>query len=535
MGQPNFIFFITDQQRYDHVGYAGNSVLKTPHIDSLANSGTWFSHCYVSSPTCMSSRATLMTGRMPSINGVRFNGIPLDLDSVTFVDVLRDAGYRTALIGKSHLQGMLEAPSMAPKAEHDPHLTEPAEPLREARRTHHELSAYQNEMQEVWQRTPDMAAKVRTPYYGFDHVEFCLGHSDLVAGHYNDWLREKEGRDIARGLQNAAKTSEVDAPQVYKPQLEEAVYPTRYIEERTIDYLKGHAADRPDKPFFIQCSFPDPHHPFTPPGKYYDMYDPASVDLPESFSNPSKDAIPPVSLLWKEYESGAESKRWTFPFVTGESETRDIVAKTYGQISMIDDAIGRILQTLDEQGLREDTVICFLSDHGDYLGDHGLMLKGPMQYQSVIRVPFVWNDPKPEYQQGHSSSIVSITDLATSVLQRAGIAPYNGVQGVNLCEALEVPDRYADRSVLIECTTQYPYLGFDGLVSVTSLVDKNWRLSVWQGEEWGELYDLANDPAERINLWDSKPHEAEKMRLMHALVKLMQDHIETSPYPQSVS
>ena len=117
MARPNFLFFVTDQQRYDHVGYAGHRQLRTPHIDSLAESGAWFSKFYVSSPTCMSSRATLMTGRMPGINGVRFNGLPLNLDAVTFVDLLRASGYSTALVGKSHLQGMLEAKSMAPEAE----------------------------------------------------------------------------------------------------------------------------------------------------------------------------------------------------------------------------------------------------------------------------------------------------------------------------------------------------------------------------------------------------------------------------------
>ena len=142
MRRPNFLFFITDQQRHDYVGYAGNTVLRTPNIDSIANDGAWFSRFYVSSPTCMSSRATLMTGRMPSLNGVRFNGLPLDLESVTFVDILRAAGYQTALIGKSHLQGMLEAPSMAPRQPYPDGLNPPPEGLHEARRSHHRSDRY---------------------------------------------------------------------------------------------------------------------------------------------------------------------------------------------------------------------------------------------------------------------------------------------------------------------------------------------------------------------------------------------------------
>ena len=113
--RPNVLFFVTDQQHADHVGYAGNRVVRTPHIDSLAEAGSWFSHFHVASPTCMSNRATFMTGRLPSLNKVRCNGVPLPLEAVTFVDLLRAGGYRTALIGKSHLQGMSTEATRVPR------------------------------------------------------------------------------------------------------------------------------------------------------------------------------------------------------------------------------------------------------------------------------------------------------------------------------------------------------------------------------------------------------------------------------------
>ena len=108
--RPNFLLFITDQQRADFLGCYGHPVLRTPHIDSIAARGTAFDKFYVASPVCMPNRASLMTGRMPSVHGVRSNGIPLTMNAVTFVDLLRDAGYRTALIGKSHLQNFTPWP-----------------------------------------------------------------------------------------------------------------------------------------------------------------------------------------------------------------------------------------------------------------------------------------------------------------------------------------------------------------------------------------------------------------------------------------
>ena len=108
--RPNFLFIITDQQRADHVGCYGNDIVRTPAIDSLAARGIRFDRNYVANPVCMPNRASIMTGRMPSLHGCRYNGIALSREHTTFVEVLRDAGYRTALIGKSHLQGMTGMP-----------------------------------------------------------------------------------------------------------------------------------------------------------------------------------------------------------------------------------------------------------------------------------------------------------------------------------------------------------------------------------------------------------------------------------------
>src|SRR5205807_5196585 len=109
MTRPSFLLFITDQHRVDYLSCYGHPVLRTPHIDSIAARGTRFDRFYVATPVCMPNRATLMTGRMPSVHGVRSNGSPLSLSSNTFVDALRAAGYATALVGKSHLQNFGDA------------------------------------------------------------------------------------------------------------------------------------------------------------------------------------------------------------------------------------------------------------------------------------------------------------------------------------------------------------------------------------------------------------------------------------------
>jgi arylsulfatase A-like enzyme len=104
--RPNFLFIMTDQQRADHLACYGNQVVRTTSIDHLAQAGTRFDNFYVATPICMPNRSTIMTGRMPSLHGARQNGIPLSLNATTFVEIMRAAGYQTALIGKCHLQSI---------------------------------------------------------------------------------------------------------------------------------------------------------------------------------------------------------------------------------------------------------------------------------------------------------------------------------------------------------------------------------------------------------------------------------------------
>src|SRR6185295_12604450 len=123
--KPNFLLIITDQHRADHLGCYGNSVVRTPNIDRLAQNGARFERFHVATPICMPNRATLMTGRMPSLHGARQNGIPLPLTATTFVDILRASGYATALIGKCHLQSINGNAPVVGMPETDPRRTPP--------------------------------------------------------------------------------------------------------------------------------------------------------------------------------------------------------------------------------------------------------------------------------------------------------------------------------------------------------------------------------------------------------------------------
>lgn len=525
--QPNFLLIITDQHRADHLGCYGNSVVRTPSIDRLAASGTRFDRFYVATPICMPNRATLMTGRMPSLHGARQNGIPLSLAATTFVDVLRAAGYETALVGKCHLQSISgNLPTIGMPAP-DPSLTMPPEDLREADNTLTRHGRYDQELPSTWEREPDFEPVL--PYYGFEHVDLAIGHGDKTVGHYARWLKARHPHpDSLRGPANQLPGNGYIAPQAWRTRMPEELYPTAYIAERTIKFLENYSRTDRSKPFYIQCSFPDPHHPFTPPGRYWDMYDPAAISLPPSFDSGERPIPPHLQELYDERAQNKSNRDGQRTFAITEREAREAIALTYGMIAMVDDAIGSILGWLKTLRLDDDTVIIFTSDHGDFMGDHQLLLKGALHYRGLVRVPFIWCDPGVESHGLVNRGICGTLDIANTVLARAGLQGPNGMQGTSLMPAVNGGSTGRD-SLVIEEHQRRGYMGFKNNFRARTLITENERMTLYEGAGWGELYDFTSDPNETNNLWDNPRARDRRYRLTEKLARKMMELADSSP------
>jgi arylsulfatase A-like enzyme len=528
--RPNFLLIMTDQQRADHLGCYGHRILRTPHIDAIAARGIAFDRFHVASPICMPNRATLMTGRMPSVHGVRHNGIPLSLGATTFADLLRAAGWRTAMVGKSHLQNMLDKPPLVPDPR-DPALARPPAALDEAGPA--PPGRYDQEFAARWRADPTRT--VDLPYYGFDHVDLAIEHGDQVDGHYSGWLAARaKNPDALRGAENALPSPGYGAPQVWRTRIPEELYPTTYVAEKTIERLEDYARS-PDRPFFLKCSFPDPHHPFTPPGRYFDLYRPDDMVLPESWAFDRDRAPPHVKWLLDARDAGTRQAGTPAPYAVTERETRESTALTFGMIAMIDDAVGRILAKLAALGLAENTVVIFTSDHGEYMGDHQLMLKGPIHYDSITRVAFIWADPQRPGGGARRSSLAGTIDIAPTILARAGLAPFNGMQGRSLLPVIDGATQSFRDALLIEEEGQRVYMGFPRRVRTRSLLTDRWRLSVYDDVAWGELYDRQEDPHALVNRWhDPGAHVALRAvqdRMLREIIAVS----ETSPRPSALA
>jgi len=521
--RPNFILFITDQQRADHLGAYGNGIVRTPHLDALAARGWLAERCYVASPICMPNRASLMTGRMPSAHGVRHNGIPLSLRARTFVERLLEHGYRTALVGKSHLQNITRSRPFYPSADAAP-------TAGEARLE--EQGRFDQETQPLWDEDPSF--DVDLPYYGFEHVRLVLNHGDTAGGHYKRWLSRQDPQVAAAvGPAKAIPAPDFDlvrAGQAWRTRVPERLSTTSFVARETCARIEDYAAA--GEPFFIQCSFPDPHHPFTPPGRFWDMYRPEDMPLPASFHAPHTGRTPHREWMLAERDGGRAVKNSPAPFAATEREAREALALNFGAISHIDEAIGQVLARVAALGLEGNTVVLFTSDHGDYFGDHQLLWKGPLHYQSIVRVPLIWCDPAAP--AGRSPALCSTIDIAPTLLARAGVVPYNGIQGQNLLPLMqgEHPGRSA---LLIEEEGQRVMFGFDRRTCMRTLQTARWRLSVYEGADWGELYDLQQDPHECHNLWDDPTWAQLKQELLHELVRHMIRSADHSPSPTAIA
>ena len=526
---PNFLLFITDQHRADHLGAYGNSVVSTPNIDSLTEGGWLAERCYTASPVCMPNRASLLTGRWPSAHGARCNGIPLSLRARTFVEQLREAGYRTALVGKGHLQNMTGKPRQWPRQD-DALETEAWQP---------DAGRYDQEWAPAWKASE--SHEMELPYYGFDDVDMVIDHGDQPGGHYERWLRRSHPAAAASaGQLHALPTPDYELAhigQAWRTRLPEDLHPTAYIGEQTMQRLRSYANTK--QPFFLQCSFADPHHPFTPPGRYWDMYDPAEMSLPQSFRGSA--AAAPKALRWMHEQRAAGRAVGNTPimFACTERQAREAIALNYGLITYIDSVVGSILRYLESSGLAQDTVVIFTSDHGDHMGDHQLLWKGPLHYQGITRVPFIWAEPKRRPGPAvRSQELLSTVDIAPTILDRAGVAPFNGIQGISalpLIRASEGAPRAPREAVLIEEEAQRQLFVTRQRMRVKTLVTRNHRLTIYDGEPLGELYDLAKDPDEMRDLWDDPDHQKVKGQILELMLREEFTLSEQSPYPSALA
>ncbi|MFW5829582.1 MAG: sulfatase, partial [Planctomycetota bacterium] len=429
----------------------------------------------------------IITGQYPSQHGAWTLGTKLPEDAHCVGDDLHAVGYRTALVGKAHFQplsGTDEYPS---------------------------LEAYPV-LQDL-----DFWRGFDQPFYGFRHVELARNHTDEahVGQHYALWLEEQgcsNWRDYFR-QPTGSRTSREHAWEI-----PERYHYNTWIAERSCAQIDAALAE--DRPFFLWSSFFDPHPAYYVPEPWASMYDPADMEL-DDFDPAELEDKPPHFRMTQDPDADWESYRESGFGLHGchhhgydRAYLKRVKAVYYGMVSMMDHAIGVILDHLDERGLGDDTLVVFTSDHGHFIGEHGLSAKGPFHYEDMIRVPFIARWPGRIPADKRSDGLVSLVDLAPSFLAAAGASIPRVMSGRDQLPAwCGAAERYRDHAIVEhhhDPTT----------VHLKTLVTQRWKITVYYDRPYGELYDLQADPRERINLWDDPAHADQRsgllLRFLHA-------------------
>jgi arylsulfatase A-like enzyme len=477
--KKNILIILTDQQRKDSLGCYGNPVCETPNLDRLAAEGIRFERNYVANPICMPNRLSLFTGKNIRGHGLWTNGLLIP-ECQTLPGYFKDHGYQTANIGKIHF-------------------------------TPYGGEGGNFESTHFW-RNQKNDFEWNGPYWGFEHVELTLGHTEPLA-HYGKWFHENGGDNEMMKIQPV-----LGAMQSGTTNIPERLHDSSFVAERASHFLKN--GRDPEKPFFMVASFPDPHHPFNPPAETAAKYQPDKVVMPVG----DKEDLASRPEHYHQHLQGAWSRAGITPAGhpegVSESHTRELISHTYAMVDLIDQNIGKILATLESEGLKDDTIVIFTSDHGELLGDHGLWFKGPFFYEGLLNTPLIISCPD-KFKPGVSNTLFSDIDLAPTLCDWAELPPLPYMNG-----KFQMP-HLIDRETEIRdrCLVEYRNGNGENDCSSKALITKDFKYVKYQtGEE--ELTDLNQDPSEKTNLTTHDNYQKIKARLR---IELLEEILQTEP------
>jgi arylsulfatase len=469
MTRPNILWFCTDQQRFDTIAALGNEHIHTPRLDRLVEEGVAFTHAYCQSPICTPSRASFLTGTYPSALGVNGNGFaefPKEHASRLLPHRLAAAGYDCGLVGKLHLA--------SPAKGQEP--------------------------------------RVDDGYHYFQYSHDHKGPND--PGHdYSAWLRglgldaeqllgEREVNDRASYRQGAKLKS---FGGVYEPTAEHdnvppEVHQSRWCTEKAIEFVSAERTG--DQPWFLSVNPFDPHPPFDAPWEYFRRYDPKQ--MPGSHFMPG-------DLLHQQRLADAGIDFQSEPRNPEELRHRMLQASYYAMIEQLDHEFGRLLDHLESIGARENTLVIFTSDHGESLGDHGMLLKGCRFFEGLVRVPLILSWPTGFSGGRRSDALVELLDLAPTICDAAGLEQPWYHHGQSLMPVLHGGQNHHRDFVRTEF---YGAINYPDQTHATMFRDRRWKLVTYHGKDLFELYDLEADPWEHEDLSRSPSHQGVLLDLL---------------------
>jgi arylsulfatase len=483
--QPNILLIMTDQQRADSINSLGASWMQTPTLDGLVHEGTSFTNCFVTSPVCVSSRASVFRGMYPHTTNVYTN---FETWEPNWVDWLANAGYHCVNIGKMHI---------------NPY---------DAKGGFHQRFMVENK----------------------DRPLFLEEHERAI---YDEWDKALKARKLRKPSRytrvEAGADAFLQALGCFVWELDDDMHPDNFVGDTALWWLE----DRRSKaPFFLQIGFPGPHPPYDPTAEYAALYE--NTEIP--FALPSKEELARqprmhARLRQSMIDFNIDSVAWREEI--SPDEMLRLRRHYAANVSMIDRKIGQILAALERRGDLENTIVIFCSDHADALGEHGHIQKWTM-YDCVTRVPLIWWAPGRIKSNAICSDLVQLMDIAPTILDYAGVDTPDNWEAKRLTPMLR--DGAWPGGVFRDHV--YAELGRDHIQSACEFVvmrrSKDWKIVIYPGEDDGELYDLVADPGETMNLWHEAEHRERRLQVEREVLEWLalgtfRAHRPRTPKPQA--
>lgn len=476
--RPNILWYCTDQQRSDTIHTLGNLHINTPVLDQLVVDGVGFTQAYCQSPICTPSRATFLTGRYPATHHVHRNGNAFFPDSEVLVTkLLAEAGYDCGLVGKLHLAGS--------KGKIEP-------------------------------RTDDGYRVFTWSHHPYPDIEGNL---------YTEWLQKEKGVDPLELYGKIQGSYGVGVPT--------ELHQTTWCSDMTIRFITEQREK--DKPWLLSINPFAPHPTFHPPQEYLDRYNPDDIPFPlfkehdierqkafRGIDQQTIHAVNPLSYSVEKDRDNPKLARDQMASIPPSSyDARLMKACYYAEIELVNDQLGRIIDVLRDSDQLENTIIIFTSDHGELLGDHGLLYKGCRFFEALVHVPLLITGP--DFVKGvQSHALVELVDIAPTLLEASGLEVPYFMQGKSLLPLLtgKADPGYHKPHVVCEYndamgpgtmdTINHTYEASHG----TMYFDGRYKMAVYHGHNIGEIYDLKNDPGEFDNLWENPEYKDLKLELL---------------------
>lgn len=454
--RPNIILIMTDQQRFDSIGALGFPYMNTPNLDRLIKEGTVLTNCHITAASCVPCRASLFSGYYPHTTGVLRNGQPWRR---TWVEQLNALGYRCVNVGKMHT-----IPYNADAGFHERYVVENKDRYMEGR-------WYFDEWDKAL-AAHGLIKQQRTLYRQRDDYKDRLGafewelpehlHSDVFVGNMAKWWID--------------------------------TYPTT-------------------QPLFLQIGFPGPHPPYDPTPRYAEPYL-GRNDLP--LPKPSAeelDALPPPFKEKRQHDVDVDHDSVAWSLNPSADQLQRLWAYYCANTTMIDEKIGDIFEALDRNGYLENAVILFASDHGDCMGDHGMIQKWSM-YDAITKTPVIAWSPNRFPAGQKQDGLCQLFDLAPAILELAGVEVPESFEAKSLLPALKGEDWAPRERVFCE---QAGDVNLTGCEFITMVRSSQHKLVHFKGQEYGQLFDLEADPGETDNRWDDPALATVKQGLLDDL------------------